>query len=120
IEVGKAEYDAYVRGALLVQLARVEVGQQIEESHMRNRALVARWALEKGKANNVIEQRVRDGETYFVINDYEQLRVLFGELLREIQRIKSQGDAAAGKALVETYGVTIDRTLHEEVTRRYA
>jgi dipeptidyl-peptidase-3 len=120
IEVGKAEYDAYVRGALLVQLARVELGQQLEESHMRNRALVARWALEKGKADKVIEQRTRDGKTYFVINDYEQLRVLFGELLREIQRIKSQGDAAAGKALVETYGVTVDRTLHEEVMRRYA
>jgi dipeptidyl-peptidase-3 len=118
IEVGKAEYDAYVRNALLVQLARVEVGQQIEESHMRNRALVARWAFERGKG--VIEQRVRDGTTYFVITNYEQLRELFGELLREIQRIKSQGDAAAGKALVETYGIEIDRTLHEEVTRRYA
>jgi dipeptidyl-peptidase III len=120
IEVGKAEYDAYVRGALLVQLARVEVGQQLEESHMRNRALVTRWAYEHGKADKVIEQRVRDGKTYFVINDYAKLRVLFGELLREIQRIKSQGDAAAGKALVETYGVEVDRQLHEEVTRRYA
>lgn len=120
IEVGKAEYDAYVRNALLVQLARVELGQQIEESHMRNRALVARWALEHGKADKVIEQRVRDGKTYFVINDYQKLRALFGELLREIQRIKSQGDAAAGKALVETYGITIDLELHEEVARRYA
>jgi dipeptidyl-peptidase-3 len=120
IEVGKAEYDAYIRNALLVQLARVELGQQLEESHMRNRALVARWVYEHGKADNVIEQRAREGKTYFVINDYEQLRVLFGELLREIQRIKSTGDAKAGKALVESYGVTVDRTLHEEVSRRYA
>jgi dipeptidyl-peptidase-3 len=119
IEVGKAEYDAYIRNALLVQLARVEVGQQLEESHMRNRALVARWAFERGKGENVIEKRVREGKTYFVIHDYEKLRELFGELLREIQRIKSQGDGAAGKALVETYGVTVDRTLHEEVLRRY-
>ncbi len=119
IEVGKAEYDAYVRNALLVQLARVELGGQLEESHMRNRALVARWAYEHGKADNVIEKRVRDGETYFVINDYEKLRGLFGELLREIQRIKSQGDGKAGKALIEAYGVTIDRALHEEVLRRY-
>ena len=119
IEVGKAEYDAYIRNAMLVQLARVELGQQLEESHMRNRALVARWAYERGKADKVIEQRVRDGETYFVINDYEKLRVLFGELLREIQRIKSQGDGKAGKALVETYGVKVDRELHEEVLRRH-
>jgi dipeptidyl-peptidase-3 len=119
IEVGKAAYDDYIREALLVQLARVELGQQLEESHMRNLALVARWAYEHGKADNVIEKRVRDGETYFVINDYEKLRWLFGELLREIQRIKSQGDGAAGKALVETYGVKIDRKLHEEVLRRY-
>jgi dipeptidyl-peptidase-3 len=118
IEVGKAEYDAYIRNALLVQLARVELGQQLEESHMRNRALVARWAFERGKG--AIEKRVRDGKTYFVITDHERLRELFGELLREIQRIKSQGDAKAGKALVETYGVTVDRTLHEEVARRYA
>jgi dipeptidyl-peptidase-3 len=120
IEVGKAEYDAYIRNALIVQLARVELGQQLEESHMRNRALVARWAYEHGKADNVIEKRVRDGKTYFVINDYDKLRGLFGELLREIQRIKSQGDGAAGKALVETHGVTVDRMLHEEVASRYA
>ncbi|KIG17131.1 Dipeptidyl-peptidase III [Enhygromyxa salina] len=119
IEVGKAEYDSYIRGGLMVQLSRLELGEQVEESHMRNRQMVAAWAYEKGKAENVIEKKVRDGKTYFVINDYDKLRVLFGELLREIQRIKSKGDFAAGKALIETYGVKVDRELHEEVKRRY-
>ena len=119
IDVGKAEYDSYIRGGMLVQLSRLELGEQLEESHMRNRALVARWAYEKGKPDNVIEQRTRDGKTFYVINDYDKLRALFGQLLREIQRIKSQGDYAAGKALIETYGVKVDRTLHEEVKRRY-
>ncbi|PRQ08567.1 dipeptidyl-peptidase 3 family protein [Enhygromyxa salina] len=119
VEVGKAEYDSYIRGGLMVQLSRLELGEQVEESHMRNRQMVAAWAYEKGQAENVIEKKVRDGKTYFVINDYDKLRVLFGELLREIQRIKSKGDFAAGKALIETYGVKVDRALHEEVKRRY-
>jgi dipeptidyl-peptidase-3 len=119
IEVGKAEYDSYIRNGMLVQLARLEIGEQIEESHMRNRALVARWAYEKGQADKVIEKKVEDGKTYFVINDYEKLRELFGALLREIQRVKSQGDYEAGKALIETYGVKVDAALHEEVKRRY-
>lgn len=87
---------------------------------MRNRQMVAAWAYEHGKAENVIEKKVRDGKTYFVVNDYDKLRVLFGELLREVQRIKSQGDFKAGKALIEDYGVKVDRALHEEVVRRYA
>jgi dipeptidyl-peptidase-3 len=119
LEVGKAEYDNYIRSGLLVQLSRLELGEQVEESHMRNRQMIAAWAYEKGKAANVIEKKVKDGKTYFVVNDYDKLRALFGELLREVQRIKSQGDMAAGKALIETYGVKVDRALHEEVKRRY-
>lgn len=120
LEVGKAEYDSYIRGGLMVQLSRLELGEQVEESHMRNRQMIAAWAFDKGQADKVIEKRVRDGKTYFVVNDYDKLRALFGELLREVQRIKSQGDFAAGKALIETYGVKVDRALHEEVERRYA
>ena len=86
---------------------------------MRNRQMIAAWAYDKGKADNVIEKKVRDGKTYFVVNDYDKLRALFGELLREVQRIKSQGDFAAGKALIEGYGVKVDRALHEEIAGRY-
>ena len=86
---------------------------------MRNRQLVAKWAYEKGQADNVIERKIRDGKTYFVINDYDKLRTLFGELLREIQRIKSEGDFEAGKALIETYGVKVDQDIHQEVLARY-
>jgi len=103
----------------MLQLRRIEVGENIEESHMRNRQLVAAWAFEKGAVDSVIERRSRDGKTYFVINDYAKLRVLFGDLLREIQRIKSEGDFAAGQALVETYGVKVDAPLHQEVLSRY-
>ncbi|MEZ4428698.1 MAG: dihydrofolate reductase [Nannocystaceae bacterium] len=119
LDVGKAMYDSYIRGGLMVQLARLELGADLEESHMRNRQMVSKWAYERGKAEGVIERVSRDGKTYFVIRDYERLRGLFGELLREIQRIKSQGDFAAGKALIETYGVKVDRALHEEVLERY-
>jgi len=119
IEVGKAEYDSYIRNGLMVQLARLELGEQIEESHMRNRQLVAGWAYAKGQADKVIEKKVEGGKTYFVINDYAKLRELFGQLLREIQRIKSEGDYAAGKALIETYGVKVDPELHAEVKQRY-
>lgn len=118
LDVGKAAYDSYIRNGLMVQLARLELGEQIEESHMRNRQLVAAWAYEHGKADNVIERKVVDGKTYFVVNDYAALRELFGQLLRELQRIKSTGDFEAGKALIETYGVEVDRDLHAEVLRR--
>ncbi len=120
LDVGKAEYDGYIRNGLMVQLRRIEEGEVIEEDHMRNRQLVAAWAYEKGQAENVIEKKVENGKTYFVINDYEKLRVLFGELLAEIQRIKSEGDFEAGRSLVETYGVQVDPELHKEVLERSA
>jgi dipeptidyl-peptidase-3 len=120
LDVGKAAYDNYIRNGLMVQLSRLELGDQIEESHMRNRQMVAAWAYEKGEADRVIERVERDGKTYFVINDYDKLRALFGELLKETQRIKSEGDYDAGKALIENYGVKVDPKLHEEVLERYA
>ncbi len=120
LEVGKEEYDGYIRNGMMLQLRRLEPGKQIEESHMRNRQMIARWAYEKGMKDNVIEKKVRDSKTYFVINDYDKLRELFGELLREVQRIKSQGDFEAGKALIENYGVKVDPELHQEVLTRYA
>lgn len=118
-DAGKAAYDQYIRNGLLVQLARIDPGENIEEAHMRNRQLIARWAFEKGASGNVIEKKTKDGKTYFVINDYDKLRVLFGQLLKEIQRIKSEGDYNAGKNLVENYGVTVDREIHKEVLERY-
>ena len=120
IDVGKAEYDKYITNGLMTQLYRIKPGQQLEEAHMRNRQLVAGWAFEKGQADKVIERLTRDGKTYFRINDYAKLRGLFGQLLREIQRIKSEGDFEAGKNLVETYGVKVDQALLAEVHRRYA
>ncbi|MCL4547479.1 MAG: dipeptidyl peptidase 3 [Bacteroidetes bacterium] len=119
LEVGKAVYDQYIRNGLMVQLARIQPGENVEEAHMRNRQLIAKWAYEKGMNDRVIEKKVRDGKTYFVINDYNKLRELFGELLKEIQRIKSEGDYNAGKNLVETYGVKVDPELHKEVLERY-
>ena len=116
--IGKASYDGYIRNGLMLQLIRLNLGDDIEEAHMRNRQLVAAWAMEKGKADNVIEKVEKDGKTYFKINDYDKLRVLFGELLREIQRIKSEGDFEAGRDLVETYGVKVDQDLHKEVLER--
>ena len=118
-EAYKAEYDSYIRNGLMVQFNRVELGRPNTEAHMQNRKLVAEWCYEKGAADNVIEKKVRDGKTYFVVNDYEKLRGLFAELLAEIQRIKSEGDYAAGKNLIETYAVHIDPTLHQEVKDRY-
>jgi dipeptidyl-peptidase-3 len=118
LDVAKTAYDDNVRNGLLVQLRRIKLGDNIEEAHMRNRQLIAAWAYEKGREDNVIEKIVEDGKTYFVIRDYDALRDLFGELLREIQRIKSEGDYAAGKALVENYGVRIDPTIHREVLAR--
>lgn len=118
LDVGKAEYDGYIRNGMLTQLQRLELGKDVEEEHMQNRQLVASWVIEKGAKDNVIERVKRDGKTYFNINDYAKLRVLFGDLLREIQRIKSEGDYKAGKALVETYGVKVDQALHKEVLER--
>ncbi len=120
LEVGKAEYDGYIRNGLMTQLQRLEVGKQIEEEHMQNRQLVAAWVFEKGAKDKVIEKVEKDGKTYYNINDYNKLRVLFGDLLREIQRIKSEGDYQAGKNLVETYGVKVDQALHKEVLDRVA
>lgn len=119
LDVGKAEYNRFVRNALMVQLQRVEYGKDLEEAHMRNRQLIAAWCYEKGKTEKVIERKVRNGKTYFVINDHDKLRDLFGQLLREIQRIKSEGDYEAGRDLVETYGVKVDRELHKEVLERW-
>jgi dipeptidyl-peptidase-3 len=119
IEVGKAEYDSYITAGLMTQLYRIKPGENVEEAHMRNRQLVAAWAYEKGKSENVIEKITRDGKTYFQINDYEKLRQLFGQLLREIQRLKSEGDFEAAKSLVEKYGVNVDQSLLAEVHRRY-
>jgi dipeptidyl-peptidase-3 len=118
VDVGKVTFDEAIRNGLLTQLRRVKLGDDIEEAHMRNRQLIAGWAFEKGQEDNVIERVVDDGKTYFVIRDYEALRGLFGELLQEIQRIKSEGDFEAGKALIETYGVKVDQAIHEEVLAR--
>ncbi|WP_460892639.1 dipeptidyl-peptidase 3 family protein [Rufibacter soli] len=120
LEVGKAEYDGYIRGGLMTQLSRIAPGEVIEEDHMRNRQMIAAWAFEKGKKDNVIERVTKDGKTYFKVNDYQKLRALFGQLLRETQRITSEGDFNAAKNLVETYGVQVDKALHQEVLQRYA
>ncbi len=119
-EVGKAAYDNYITNALLMQLQRIQPGQDLEEDHMRNRQMVALWAYENGKNDNVIEKINKNGKTYFVIKDYAKLRALFGQLLKEVQRIKSEGDFEAGKKLVETYGVKVDQALHKEVLNRFA
>jgi dipeptidyl-peptidase-3 len=118
LEVGKAAYDSQIKNGLQLQLRRVELGNDIEQAHMRNRQLIASWAYEMGLEDNVIERIERDGKNYFVINDYAALRGIFAEQLREIQRIKSEGDFEAGQALIETYGVKIDRDMHEEVLAR--
>lgn len=120
LEVGKASYDENIRNALMLQLRRIKAGDDLEEAHMRNRQLIAAWVYEKGLPDNVIEKVVENGKTYFVINDYDALRVLYGKLLLEIQRIKSEGDYEAASALVETYGVKVDQELHQEVLDRVA
>ncbi|MDG4716397.1 dipeptidyl-peptidase 3 family protein [Winogradskyella marincola] len=116
--VGKAAYDGYIRNGLMTQLVRLNLGDDVEEAHMRNRQWVSAWVFEKGKADNVIEKVTRDGKTYFNINDYDKLHELFGQLLRETQRIKSEGDYAAVEALVEGYGVKVDQAIHAEVLKR--
>ena len=120
MEAYKAQYASYIRNGIFTQFTRVELGRPNTEAHMQNRKLIADWCYEKGLKDNVIEKKVRDGKTYFVVNDYEALRGLFGDLLAEIQRIKSEGDYKAGKALVEKYAVNIDPELHKEVRERYA
>lgn len=120
LDAAKAEYKGYIRNGLMTQLTRIEFGKDIEQAHMRNRQTIAAWCYEKGKGDHVIEKITRKGETYYKINDFEKLRELFGKLLAEVQRIKSEGDYEAGKRLIETYGVKIDRDLHKEVLDRYA
>jgi dipeptidyl-peptidase-3 len=119
LEVGKAQYDYYLMNGLMTQLNRIRVGDQLEESHMRNRQMISQWVYAHGQKDSVITREVKNNRTYFVINDYGKLHDLFGQLLREIQRIKSEGDYKAGKSLVETYGVKIDPELHKEVLARY-
>ncbi|WP_256012642.1 dipeptidyl peptidase 3 [Desertivirga xinjiangensis] len=120
LEVGKAEYDSYIMNGLISQLTRLKLGDNLEEAHMRNRQLNAMWAYQMGKKDNVIELVKENGKTYTKINDYNKLRDLFGQLLREIQRVKSEGDFEAGKNLIENYGVKVDQALLKEVLDRYA
>jgi dipeptidyl-peptidase III len=120
LEVGMAEYDNYMMNGLMTQLTRLKPGEQLEEAHMRNRALIAHWAFEQGKKDNVVAFVKKNGKTYVQVNDYTKLRQLFGQLLKEIQRIKSEGDYTAGKNLVENYGVKVDADLHKEVLERFA
>lgn len=118
-EAYKAEYYKFMMNGLMTQLVRIETGKDIEESHMRNRQLIARWVYEKGKNDNVVELRQKDGKTFVVVNDYQKLRTLFGQLLAEIQRIKSEGDFGAAKVIVNDYAVKVDAQLHQEVLTRY-
>lgn len=118
-EAYKAEYYTYMMNGLMTQLVRIEPGAQIEEAHMRNRQLIARWVLEKGSEEKVVEMVKRDGKSFVKVNDYQKLRTLFGQLLREIQRIKSTGDYEAARTLVEQYGVQVDPDLHREILERY-
>jgi dipeptidyl-peptidase-3 len=118
-EAYKAEYYKYIMNGLMTQLSRIEPGKDIEEAHMRNRALIARWVFEQGLADNVIEWKKENGKTFVVINDYDRMRTLIGQLLAEIQRIKSEGDFEGAKDLVERYAVKVDPQLHGEVLERY-
>jgi dipeptidyl-peptidase-3 len=117
-EVGKAEYDSYLKNGLMLQLRRIDPGKRIEQAHMRNRSMVSHWVFEKGQQAGAVEKVQRDGKTYIDIKDYQKLRQLFGELLKEVQRIKSQGDYKAGLALIENYGVKVDPAIHNEVLER--
>lgn len=117
-DVAKAQYEGYLRNGLMLQLRRLKLGDNVQQAHMRNRQMVSKWVLEKGAKDNVVVLEKRDGKTYVRVNDMVKLRELFGELLREVQRIKSQGDHAAAKALFETYGVTVDQAIHAEVLER--
>ena len=119
LDVAKAQYASYIVNGMMTQYSRIELGKDVEEAHMRNRKLIAEWCYEKGKADNVIEWVEQDGKRYLVVNDFDKLRELFGQMLYEVQRIKSEGDFEAGKALVENYAVKIDLDLHKEVLERY-
>jgi dipeptidyl-peptidase-3 len=119
IDVGKTEYSGYIRNGLMTQLVKLETGKNIEESHMRNRQIIAKWAFEKGLKEKIITKIIKNNKTYFVINDYKKLRKIFGLLLHEVQRIKSEGDYQAGKNLVENYGVKPDIDLQKEVKKRW-
>jgi dipeptidyl-peptidase-3 len=120
LDAAKANYDSSLRNGLMTQLRRIELGKTIEQAHMRGRALIAYWVYEKGKPENVTSKEIKDGKTYFVINDYQKLRQLYGELLVEVQRITSEGDYEAARDLVENYGVQIDQELHKEVLDRFS
>ncbi|MCK9292527.1 MAG: dihydrofolate reductase [archaeon] len=119
LDVGKALYISYITGGLLVQLSKIKKNHNLEEAHMRNRQLICKWVYEKGKSQKIIEKKIKNKKTYFVINDYDRLRELFGKLLKEIQRIKSTGDYNEAKELVEKYGVKVDKKLHAEVIKRW-
>ena len=119
LDVAKAQYASYIMNGMMTQLSRIELGKNVEESHMRNRKMIAEWCYEKGKENNVIEWVEKDGKKYIVVNDFDALRKLFGDMLYEVQRIKSEGDYEAGKTLVENYGVTVEPELHKQVRDRY-
>jgi dipeptidyl-peptidase-3 len=119
-DVYRTEYNSYIRNGLITQLTRIQPGKNIEQAHMRSRQLIAAWCFDKGKTAKVIEMITKNGKTYVKVNDYPALRRLFGEMLAEIQRIKSEGDYTAGLAMVETYGVKVDAKLHQEVLERFA
>jgi dipeptidyl-peptidase III len=120
LEVAKAEYDQYLKNGYMLQLRRIEPGKNITQAHMRNRQMVSKWVLEKGAQNGAVAIVQRDGKTFIDIKDYDKLRLLFGDLLKEVQRIKSQGDAKAAQKLFETYGVQVDPAIHKEVLDRSA
>jgi dipeptidyl-peptidase III len=119
LDAGKTQYESYIRNGLLTQLVRIRPGANIEQAHMRARKLISEWSLEKGQKENVIERIHEDGKTYFVVNDHEKLRKIFGELLKEIQRIKSEGDYNAARRMIENYAVKVDNELHIEVLERW-
>jgi dipeptidyl-peptidase-3 len=118
-DAAKSSYDTYLRNGLLTQLVRIKPGKNIEEAHMRNRSAICHWVYAKGHPGKVVELMKHEGKTYVRINDYRELRKLFGELLNEIQRIKSEGDYEAGKKMIEDYGVKVDPDLHNEILSRY-
>jgi dipeptidyl-peptidase-3 len=120
VDAAKAEYDSFMRNGLMTQLVRIKPGKEIEQAHMRDRSAISHWVYEKGKTDNVVEMFQRDGKSYVRINDYKKLQTLFGELLSEIQRVKSEGDFEGGKSIIENFGVKVDASLHTELLNRYA
>ena len=120
IEAARESYDAYLRNGLLTQIVGIKPGKNIEEAHMRNRSAICHWVYERGKAENVVEFIKKEAKTFVKINDYEKLRILFGNMLREVQRIKSEGDFDSGKKIIEDYGVKVNADLHAEILERYS